>query len=81
LEGFDTGFGAELALIGLGEIKDGFDSRIGMELGETGRDRASCYYVLCSWEMTDDTVELRQERQAALLHDGPGRRSPEQGMS
>ena len=30
----------EQALTGLGEIKDGFDSRIGVERGETGQDRA-----------------------------------------
>ena len=39
----------EQALLGLGEIKDGFDS--GLDSGDAGRDR----------EMADNTVELRQE--------------------
>ena len=31
-----------------------------------------CHYILCSCEMADITVEFIKERDAALLHSGPG---------
>ena len=67
-----------LAVIGLGETEDWFNSGLGLELGETGWDKAQLLHCVL---LTNITVELGDEGEVALFHGGPGRRSPEQGLS
>ena len=62
----------ELALTGLGEIKDGFDSMIRAKLGETGRDRASAtmFSIPGRWRISQLNSDRNDRRRYWMADQG-----------